>query len=430
MSPRGRVSSLLPDFPWDTIASVKARAAAHPGGIVDLSVGTPVDPVDPLIRTALNSVAAVPGYPTTHGTPELRAAAVDALKRRYGITGVEPAAVLPAIGTKELIAGLPRLLGFGAGDLVVIPEVAYPTYEVGALLAGAQVLRADGLTRRGPQTPARIYVNTPSNPTGRGLGVANRRNEVGIAPAPRVLGATAKSNQGRPRDGRPDGLPRLGPPTPALIYVNSPSNPTGRVLGVDHLRKVVAFARERGVIVASDECYLGLTWEGRAVSLLDPEVCDGDHTNLLAVHSLSKTSNLASYRAGFVTGDPALVAELLEVRKHAGMMVPFPIQAAMTAALSDDAHEARQRERYRARRDVLRKALEGAGFRIDHSEAGLYLWSTRGESCRTTLDWLADRGILAAPGDFYGPGASEHVRIALTATDERIAAAAERLAAG
>ncbi|WP_405161058.1 succinyldiaminopimelate transaminase [Nocardia sp. NBC_01499] len=368
MSVRGRVSSLLPDFPWDTIASVKAKAATHPGGIVDLSVGTPVDPVDPLIRAALSAAAAVPGYPATHGTPELRAAAVDALKRRYGITGLDPAAVLPAIGTKELIAGLPRLLGLGTDDLVVIPEVAYPTYEVGALLAGAQVARADGLTQ-------------------------------------------------------------LGPRTPAVMFVNSPSNPTGRVLGVDHLRKVVEFARERDVIVASDECYLGLTWEGRAVSILDPEVSDGDHTNLLAVHSLSKTSNLASYRAGFVAGDQALVAELLEVRKHAGMMMPYPIQAAMTAALTDDTHEAQQRERYRVRREVLRKALEQAGFRIDHSEAGLYLWSTRGEPCRTTLDWLADRGILAAPGDFYGPTGTEHVRIALTATDERIAAAAERLAA-
>ncbi|TQM30739.1 succinyldiaminopimelate transaminase [Nocardia bhagyanarayanae] len=366
MSSRGRVSALLPDFPWDTIASVKARAAAHPDGIVDLSVGTPVDPVAPLIRAALNSVAEVPGYPTTHGTPELRAAAVDALKRRYGITGLDPAAVLPVIGTKELIAGLPRLLGLGSGDLVVIPEIAYPTYEVGALLAGAQVLRADGLTRLGPQTPA-------------------------------------------------------------LIYLNSPSNPTGRVLGIEHLRKVVSFARERGAIVASDECYLGLSWDSRPYSILDPEVCDGDHTGLLAVHSLSKTSNLASYRAGFVAGDPELVAELLEVRKHSGMMVPYPIQAAMTAALGDDAHEGQQRERYRARREQLRNALAGAGFRIDHSEAGLYLWSTRGENCRTTLDWLAERGILAAPGDFYGPTAREHVRIALTASDERIAAAAERL---
>lgn len=367
MSPRRRVSALLPDFPWDTIASVKATAAAHPDGIVDLSVGTPVDPVDPLIRAALSSVADVPGYPTTHGRPELRAAAVDALKRRYGITGLDPAAVLPVIGTKELIAGLPRLLGLGADDLVVIPEVAYPTYEVGALLAGTKVVRADGLTQLGPQSPA-------------------------------------------------------------LIYVNSPSNPTGKVLGVEHLRKVVQFARERGAVVASDECYLGLAWEGRAVSILDPEVCDGDHTGLLAVHSLSKTSNLASYRAGFVVGDAELVAELLEVRKHSGMMVPFPIQAAMTAALGDDAHEEVQRERYRARREVLRKALQDAGFRIDHSEAGLYLWSTRGEPCRTTLDWLAERGILAAPGDFYGPGAGEYVRIALTASDERIEAAAKRLA--
>ncbi|MEV5833817.1 succinyldiaminopimelate transaminase [Nocardia sp. NPDC052112] len=366
MSPRRRVSALLPDFPWDTIAAAKAKAAAHPDGIVDLSVGTPVDPVDPLIRAALSSVAQVPGYPTTHGTPELRAAAVDALKRRYGITGLDPAAVLPVIGTKELIAGLPRLLGLGADDLVVIPEVAYPTYEVGALLAGTEVVRADGLTQ-------------------------------------------------------------LGPASPALIYVNSPSNPTGKVLGVEHLRKVVQFARERGAIVASDECYLGLSWDGRAVSILDPEVCGGDHTGLLAVHSLSKTSNLASYRAGFVAGDAELVAELLEVRKHSGMMVPFPIQAAMTAALGDDAHEAGQRERYRARREVLRKALQDAGFRIDHSEAGLYLWSTRGEPCRTTLDWLAERGILAAPGDFYGPGAGEYVRIALTASDERIAAAAQRL---
>ncbi|WP_067534507.1 succinyldiaminopimelate transaminase [Nocardia crassostreae] len=363
-APRGRVSSLLPDFPWDTIASVKAKAASHPGGIVDLSVGTPVDPVDPLIRTALASVAEVPGYPTTHGTPELRAAVVESLKRRFGITGIDPAAVLPAIGTKELIAGLPRLLGLGPADLVVIPEVAYPTYEVGALLSGSRILRADGVTR-------------------------------------------------------------LGPESPALIFLNSPSNPTGKVLGVEHLRKVVEFARERGAILASDECYLGLPWEGRAVSIL--EVSDGDHTGLLAIHSLSKTSNLASYRAGFVTGDPALIAELLEVRKHSGMMLPYPIQAAMTAALGDDTHEAQQRERYRARREVLRKALLAAGFRIDDSEAGLYLWSTRGEPCRTTLDWLAERGILAAPGEFYGPRGAEHVRIALTATDERIATAAERL---
>ncbi|BAH54256.1 succinyldiaminopimelate transaminase [Rhodococcus opacus] len=364
--PRIPVAAALPDFPWDSLESAKAKAFAHPGGIVNLSVGTPVDPVAPIIQEALTAVAAVPGYPTTHGTAELRNAAVEALRRRYGITGIDPAAVLPAIGTKELIAWLPRLLGLGAGDLVVIPELAYPTYEVGALLAGARVIRADGLNR-------------------------------------------------------------LGPESASLIFVNSPSNPTGKVLGLDHLRKVIDWARTRGAIVASDECYLGLTWEGEAFSILDERVNDGDLTGLLAVHSLSKTSNLASYRAGFVTGDPALVAELLKVRKHAGMMVPLPIQSAMTAALSDDDHENEQRERYRRRREILLAAVRGAGFTVDDSEAGLYLWATRGEACRDTVEWFAERGILVAPGEFYGPGGGTHVRIALTADDERIAAAAERL---
>lgn len=364
--PRIPVARALPDFPWDSLEGAKATATAHPDGIVNLSVGTPVDPVASVIREALAEVAEQPGYPTTHGTAELRAAAVAALSRRYGITGIDPAAVLPAIGTKEMIAWLPRLLGLGADDLVVIPELAYPTYEVGALLAGARILRADGLNR-------------------------------------------------------------LGPERASLIFVNSPSNPTGKVLGVDHLRKVVGWARERNSIVVSDECYLGLTWEGEALSILDERVNDGDLTGLLAVHSLSKTSNLASYRAGFVTGDPALVAELLEVRKHAGMMVPLPIQSAMTAALQDDDHENEQRERYRRRRESLLAALLGAGFTVDDSEAGLYLWATRGEACRDTVDWFADRGILVAPGEFYGPRGATHVRIGLTATDQRIATAVERL---
>lgn len=363
---RGAVSKRLPDFPWDTIATAKARAAAHPGGIVDLSVGTPVDPVDPLIRSALAAASDFPGYPTTIGTAELRAAAVDAMARRYGVPGLDDTMILPVIGTKEAIAGLPSTLGLGPGDQVVIPEVAYPTYEVGALLAGAEVIRADSLTQ-------------------------------------------------------------IGPRSPALIYLNSPSNPTGKVLPVDHLRKVVQWARERGTVVISDECYLGLAWDEDPVSILDPRVTDGDNTGLVAVHSLSKTSNLASYRAGFLAGDPGLIGELLAVRKHAGMIVPFAVQAAMAAALTDDTHADAQRERYRQRRDTLRTAVLGAGFRIDESTAGLYLWATRDESCRDTVDWLSERGILVAPGDFYGPRGTQHVRFALTATDERIAEAAQRL---
>ncbi|WP_273734907.1 succinyldiaminopimelate transaminase [Mycolicibacterium septicum] len=364
---RQRRSAALPEFPWDTLADVTALARSHPDGIVDLSVGTPVDPVAPVIRDALAAAGSAPGYPTTAGTQALRASAVAALQRRYGITDLAPDAVLPVIGTKELIAWLPTLLAIGAGDTVVVPELAYPTYEVGALLAGAQVLRADSLTQLGPQRPA-------------------------------------------------------------LIYLNSPSNPTGRVLGVDHLRKVVAWARDRGVLIASDECYLGLSWEAEPFSVLHPSVCDGDHTGLLAVHSLSKTSSLAGYRAGFVAGDPAVVAELLAVRKHAGMMVPTPVQGAMVAALDDDEHEAIQRERYLKRRAVLLPALQAAGFTVEHSEAGLYLWATRGEPCRDTVKWLAERGILVAPGEFYGPAGAQYVRVALTATDERIATAVQRLA--
>ncbi|MFT4043752.1 MAG: succinyldiaminopimelate transaminase [Gordonia sp. (in: high G+C Gram-positive bacteria)] len=367
---RRRISSVLPDFPWDTLAGAKARAAAHPDGIVDLSVGTPVDQVDDVIRDALYAGSAFPGYPTTVGTGQLRAAAAAALSRRYAVTGVDEDSILPVVGTKEAIAGLASTLGVSAGDTVVIPEVAYPTYEVSALLAGAVAVRADSTLQLGP----------------------------------------------------------VGPGTsPALMFVNSPSNPTGKVLGVEHLRKVVQWAREHDTIVASDECYLGLSWEAEAVSILDPRVSDGDHTGLLAIHSLSKISNLASYRAGFFAGDRAVIAELLAVRKHAGLIVPYPVQAAMTAALSDDAHVDAQRERYRARRVRLLDAVRGAGFRVDDSEAGLYLWATRGEGCRDTVAWLAERGILVAPGDFYGPRGAEHVRFALTATDERIDAAVARL---
>lgn len=358
----------MPEFPWDTIAEARAAAAAHPDGIVDLSVGTPVDEVAPVIREALAAAAYLPGYPATAGTPALRLAIREAMTRRYGMVPLADNAVLPVIGTKELIAWLPTLLGLGPDDTVVIPELAYPTYEVGARLAGAQVVRADSLTQLGPQTPA-------------------------------------------------------------LIYLNSPSNPTGKVLPVEHLRKVVAWARERGVLVVSDECYLGLDWDAEAVSVLDPRVCDGDTTGLLAVHSLSKTSSLASYRAGYVLGDASVVTELLAVRKHAGMIVPGPVQAAMVAALTDDEHQRRQRDRYAKRRQLLSKALAANGFRIDNSEAGLYLWVTRETACDDALAGLAELGILAAPGRFYGPAGKEHLRVALTATDERIETAARRLAA-
>jgi succinyldiaminopimelate transaminase len=199
---------------------------------------------------------------------------------------------------------------------------------------------------------------------------------------------------------------------------------------VAHLRKMVNWARERGVVIAADECYLGLGWDAEPVSILHPEVCGGSAQGVLAVHSLSKRSNMAGYRAGFVTGDPALVADLLEIRRHAGLMMPAPVQAAMAAALDDDTHADEQRARYAARRARLRAALAAGGWEAEHSEAGLYLWVTRpGLDCWGSVELLAEAGILVAPGEFYGAGGKAHVRVALTATDERVDAAVTRLAA-
>jgi succinyldiaminopimelate transaminase len=362
-----RVSSGLPDFPWDQLAPAAERAHEHPGGIVDLSVGTPVDPTPESVRRALAGAADSPGYPLTIGTVETRRAAVDWMARRLGVTGVGVDGVLPAIGSKELIAGLAGHLGIGAGDLVVYPELAYPTYEVGARLVGARTLATDSLTS-------------------------------------------------------------LGPEVPRLLWLNSPGNPTGRVLPAAHLRKVVDWCRERGTVLVSDECYIELGWEAEPVSVLHPDVCGGSPEGILAVHSLSKRSNLAGYRCAFVAGDPRLVAELLAVRKNLGLMMPGPQQAAMAAALGDDAHVDQQRNRYAGRRVLLRRALTGAGFRIDHSEASLYLWATRGEDCWQTVAGLAELGVLVAPGAFYGAAGDEHVRVALTVTDERARAAADRLA--
>jgi succinyldiaminopimelate transaminase len=362
----GSAARSLPDVPWDSLAPYAVTARAVDGGVVDLSVGTPVDPTPAPVREALAAAADAPAYPLTAGSPALRAAIAAWFVTRCGAPA--EVGVLPTIGSKEMVAWLPTLLGLGPADTVVIPELAYPTYDVGTRLAGAAVLRADSTAAVGP------------------------------APV-------------------------------SLVWVNSPSNPTGRVLPAAHLAKVVAWARERGAVVVSDECYLELGWEAEPVSVLDPAVNGGSLDGILAVHSLSKRSNLAGYRAGYVGGDPALIARLLEIRKHAGMIVPAPVQAAMIAALGDSAHVAEQRARYGVRRTRLRAALVGAGFTVEHSEAGLYLWVTRGEDCWTTVSWLAERGILVAPGEFYGPAGRRHVRVALTATDERVAAAVERLSA-
>ncbi|GHB40987.1 succinyldiaminopimelate transaminase [Streptomyces viridiviolaceus] len=361
------VSDRLPTFPWDKLAPYKATAAAHPDGIVDLSVGTPVDPVPEPIQKALIDAADSPGYPTVWGTPALRDAITGWVERRLGARDVTHHHVLPIVGSKELVAWLPTQLGLGPGDRVAFPRLAYPTYEVGARLARAEYEAYDDPTE-------------------------------------------------------------LDPAGLKLLWLNSPSNPTGRVLSKAELTRIVGWAREHGVLVVSDECYLELGWEADPVSVLHPDVNGGSYDGLVAVHSLSKRSNLAGYRAAFLAGDPAVLGPLLEVRKHGGMMTSAPTQAAVVAALGDDEHVRVQRERYAARRTALRDALLGHGFRIEHSEASLYLWATRDESCWDTVARLAERGILVAPGDFYGPAGDRFVRVAFTATDERVRAAVQRLA--
>jgi succinyldiaminopimelate transaminase len=361
----------LDDYPWDAVAPYAARARAHPDGIVDLSIGSPVDPTPAVVAHALAEATDAHAYPQTVGAPALREAIAQWYARRRGVPGLTADHVLPTIGSKELVALLPLLLGLGPGDVVVHPRAAYPTYEVGARLVGAIAVASDD--------------------------------------------------------------PAAWPTQTKLVWLNSPGNPDGRVLDAAALRAAVDRARELGAVVASDECYAELGWDAPwdvepIPSALDPRVTDGDLRGILSVYSLSKQSNLAGYRAAFVAGDAALVARLLTARKHLGLMLPAPVQAAMVAALGDDAHVAAQRDRYAARRAALKPALEQAGLRIDHSEAGLYLWATEGRDAWESLGRLADLGILAGPGHFYGAHFPEHVRFSLTASDERIAAAAARLA--
>ena len=353
----------LPDFPWDSLTPYAETARNHPDGLVDLSIGSPVDATPALIRDALAAATDAHAYPQTAGTPQLREAIVAWYARRRGVDDLSVANVMPTIGSKELVTLLPLLLGLGKGDVVVHPAVAYPSYAIGAAIVGATAVASDN--------------------------------------------------------------PADWPAETKLAWVNTPGNPDGRVLSVAELQAAVARARELDAIVVSDECYAEFGWTSSPVSILSPDVIHGERNHVLSVYSLSKQSNLAGYRAGFIAGCSDIVGGLLEARKHIGLIPPAPVQAAMVVALGDDAHVAEQRQRYAERRATLAPALERAGFTIDRSEAGLYLWVTRGEDAWATVGWFAERGILVAPGTFYGD--ETHVRIAITATDESIAAAALRL---
>lgn len=349
----------LPDFPWDLLAPYADKARQYPAGAIDLSVGTPVDPTPEFIQEALRDSSNSPSYPVTIGTPELRSAITEWAKKNLGASG--DFAVLPLIGSKEFVAWLPTFL---ESQSVLYPDVAYPTYLVGALLGQAEA------------TPVSLDASTW--------------------------------------------------PKADLAWINSPSNPTGRVHTDEDFKSALSWSRANNSVLVSDECYLEFGDSKTPTSLMS--YTGGENKNILVVHSLSKRSNLAGYRGAFVIGDPKLIAKILEVRKHAGMMVPLPIQKAMVAALSDDHHVAEQRARYNARRATLIPALKSAGFEIEGSEAGLYIWATRSEDCWKSVAWLADRGVIATPGIFYGEKGASYIRIAMTATDAQISESATRIA--
>ena len=348
----------LPDFPWDALAPYAELARKYPQGAIDLSVGTPVDSTPEFIQEAFRSASNSPSYPVTVGTPELQSAIRSWAEKTLGATG--DFGVLPLIGSKEFVAWLPTFL---EAQSVLYPEIAYPTYLVGSLLAQAEA------------TAVAIDASTW--------------------------------------------------PSADMAWVNSPSNPSGRVHSESEFRAAIDWSRKNGATLVSDECYLEFGDSQTPTSIL--KHTGGDNKNILAVYSLSKRSSMAGYRAAFVVGDPLLIAKILEVRKHAGMMVSLPVQKAMIAALSDSSHVAEQRNRYNSRRAKLVPALQSAGFEIHDSAAGLYIWATRNESAWDSVSWLADIGIIATPGIFYGDKAAQFIRIAMTATDQQISDAADRI---
>ena len=354
-----------PPYPYDRLDELKAAGESLPGGLVDLSIGTPCDPPPPSVIEALARSGAERGYPASIGTAAYREAAAGWMARRLGVE-IDPAHVAACVGTKELVAGMPQWLQLRRPDLdtVLYPAVSYPTYAMGATLAGCRAVPYRDLAGIDPLDAARalcLWVNVPGNPSG----------ELGD------LGAAAE------------------------------------------------WGRRHGVPVLSDECYVEFTWDGPPRTILEHGT-----EGVLAVHSLSKRSNLAGARAGAYAGDPELVRYLSEVRKHAGFMVPGPVQAAAVAAWADDAHVDDQRETYRARLDAMATALAKAGVDVALPAGAFYLWAPApdGDAWALARRLAETGGALVSPGEFYGPAGAGFVRVAVVQPDDRIALVAERLA--
>jgi succinyldiaminopimelate transaminase len=360
-----------PPYPYDRLEELKPLAAGHEGGMVDLSIGTPFDPPPAAVVAALGSSGAERGYPPSVGSARFRQAAAGWMQRRFGVS-VPIEAIAACVGTKELVAGLPHLLRLRdpSRDTILYPAVSYPSYAMGAILAGCRA------------------VPVPVDDRWR-LDLA----AVDEEDAARAL----------------------------ALWVNTPGNPAG---GLDDLVAAAAWGRQRRVPVLSDECYAEFTWDGPPRTILEAGL-----EGVLAVHSLSKRSNLAGVRAGFYAGDPPLVRYLAEVRKHAGLMPPGPVQAAAAVAVDDDLHAVEQRQRYEERLRYFAGVLEALGLDAPLPGGSFYLWirAPDGNAWALTRRLVAEGGVLVSPGEFYGPQGAAHVRIALVQPMERLQLVAQRL---
>jgi succinyldiaminopimelate transaminase len=355
-----------PPYPYDRLDDLKALGAALPGGLVDLSIGTPCDPPPPAVLDALARSGTERGYPPSIGTVAYREAAAGWMARRLGVS-VDARDVAACVGTKELVAGVPQWLRLRRPDLdtVLYPAISYPTYAMGATLAGCRAV------------PYRALADIDEEDARRAL----------------------------------------------CLWVNVPANPTGALAD---LGAAAEWGRARGVPVLSDECYVEFTWDGPPRTILEH-----GSEGVLAVHSLSKRSNLAGARAGFYAGDADLVHYLSELRKHAGFMVPGPVQAAAVAAWNDDQHVSDQRRRYEHRLEAMRAALATMGVDAPMPHGAFYLWAPApdGDAWALARRLAEAGGALVSPGEFYGPDGAGHVRVAVVQPDDRIALVADRRAA-
>ena len=381
-APTGAVTSSAqgfdpPPYPYERLNGAKARAAerfAGRGGLVDCSIGTPCDPPPDEVLEAMGNSGTERGYPTSPGSPAYREAAAGWMRRRFGVTVDPVSEVAACVGTKEFVATTAQFLKLRMPDrdTVLYPSVSYPTYAMGATLAGARAVPV-------PELP------------GGGLDL----DAVDPSDVARAL----------------------------LLWVNSPSNPTGLLSDLD---RSAQWGRNRGIPVFSDECYAEFTWDGPARSILESGT-----EGVVAVHSLSKRSNLAGVRAGFYAGDAALVAYLLDVRRHAGLMVPGPVQAGTVVALEDDVHVQVQRERYRHRLTFMAEVLTGVGLPVEMPAGAFYLWVPVPQAHVdgwALCEWLADEaGLLVSPGELYGECGSGHIRVAVVQPMDRLELVAERL---